>query len=167
MPPSERIHTFRPVLHLLTGPKFVCWRSNPLTPLLIRTLKTNFTSGQFQFWLSTNRKWAGPHLRRVFPSWLQSHCDQQLDLKYSAFVGEWGHVLDQVTNISGMYPGEIDRCLWGSLGSNNFLHNGPSKYKSFVFEDAEQRETSEVVHRFYDSVDVSGENYVVLKLENL
>ncbi|PQE08404.1 Zinc finger protein [Rutstroemia sp. NJR-2017a BBW] len=120
-----------------------------------------------RFWLSANRKWAGPHLKRVFPSWLQSHCDQQLDIKYSTFVGEWGHVLDQVTNISGMYPGEIDRCLWGSLGSNNFLHKGPSKYRSFVFEDAESREISEGVHRFYDGVDVSGENYVVLKLENL
>ncbi|KAM3069555.1 hypothetical protein ACMFMG_005658 [Clarireedia jacksonii] len=126
-----------------------------------------FVGGQFQFWLSANRMWAGLHLRRVFPFWLQSHCDQQLELKYSTFVGEWGHVLDEVTNISGQYPGEIDRCLWGSLGPKNFLHNGPSKYKSFRFEDAEQEETSEMPHRFYDAIDKSGENYVVLKLENL
>lgn len=106
-------------------------------------------------------------MRRVFPFWLQSHCDQQLELKYSAFVGEWGHVLDQTTNINGTSPGEIDRCLWSSLGSKNFLHNGPSKYKSFIFEDAEQEETSEMPHRFYDTVDKCGENYVVLKLENL
>lgn len=103
----------------------------------------------------------------MFPAWLASNCNKQLENQYSNFVGEWNHVLDQITNIGGRYPGEIDRIFWASLGPKNFLHQGQSRYKSFTFQTTDEEFDSETPCRYYDGIDSSGQNMVVLKLENL
>ena len=88
-------------------------------------------------------------------------------MKYRNFVGEWGHVLDQVTNITGRYPGEIDRIFWGALGSEHFLQKGKGRYRSFMFQATEENDRLDMPSRFYDGIDPSGQSMVVLKLDNL
>ncbi|KAM0160095.1 hypothetical protein ACHAQE_004710 [Botrytis cinerea] len=126
-----------------------------------------FIGGQFQFWLNSNRIWTGPHLRRVFPAWLASNCDKKLEIKYSNFVGEWNHVLDKVTNLGGKYPGETDRIFWSSMGPTNFLQNGQSRYRSFIFQTPDEDPDLETPSRYYDGIDLAGQNMVVLRIENL
>ncbi|TGO22714.1 hypothetical protein BPAE_0157g00010 [Botrytis paeoniae] len=145
------------VQSFITSPQF-------FTCLQVQSL---FIGGKFQFWLESNRTWTGPHLRRVFPAWLSDNCDKKLEIKYSNFVGEWNHVLDRVTNLGGRYPGEIDRVFWASIGLKNFLQHGPSRYKNFIFQTTNEDPDLEVPPRYYDGIDLTGQNMVVLKIENL
>lgn len=86
---------------------------------------------------------------------------------YQTFVGEWGHVLNSITTYSGPYPGEIDRCFYGALGSRNFLQKSQSRYKSFVLEECQTGNTPAMTARYYDGVDEKGQSMTVLKLESL
>ncbi|TGO40704.1 hypothetical protein BHYA_0033g00580 [Botrytis hyacinthi] len=145
------------VQSFITSPQF-------FTCLQVQSL---FIEGQFQFWLESNRTWTGPHLRRVFPAWLSRNCNKKLEIKYSNFVGEWNHVLDGVTKLGGSHPGEIDRVFWASMGPKNFLQHGQSRYKNFIFQTTNKEPDLETPSRYYDGIDLMGQNMVVLKIENL
>jgi hypothetical protein len=116
-----------------------------------------YTIGQFQVWLSLP---SGPGFKRVFPRWFVSHhaCGNLLSHQYIEFVGEWGYFLNRDTASHGQFPGEINRCLWGTLGSHNFLYESSKKLmqsKSFSFLDRKQNE-KEQHERCYDCVNDSG-----------
>ncbi|GLA28115.1 hypothetical protein AnigIFM63326_005683 [Aspergillus niger] len=124
-----------------------------------------FVDGQFRFWYSTNRPWAGRHIRRVFPHWLDDNCNEPFAKDYGSFVGEWGPLLDRETSVTGAFPGEIDRCFFGALGPNNYLHKGPSRYRSLMFTaEAEPHKTP---IRYFEGVDETGTCLTVLKLESI
>ena len=103
----------------------------------------------------------------MFPIWLASNCNRALERNYRFFVGEWGYLLDKFTSVGGRYPGEIDRCFWVALGSQNFLQKGPCRYKTFAFMDDDDMTYDEAPVRYYDGIDETGNRLVVLKLENL
>ncbi|GKZ29802.1 hypothetical protein AbraIFM66950_006552 [Aspergillus brasiliensis] len=125
-----------------------------------------FVDGQFRFWYSTFRPWAGRHIRRVFPHWLDENCDESFAKEYGSFVGEWGPLLDRETSVTGAFTGEIDRCFFGALGSHNYLYKGPSRYRSLMFA-ADEAETHETPIRCFEGVDEAGKCLTVLKLEKI
>jgi hypothetical protein len=90
-----------------------------------------------------------------------------MERDYFYFVGEWGNLLDRVTNVTGKYPGEIDRCFWGALGSHNFLQGCRSRYKSFMFIENENNQVGRKSARYYDGVDRAGNYLVTVELESL
>ncbi|KAL3253299.1 hypothetical protein ABHI18_009601 [Aspergillus niger] len=124
-----------------------------------------FVDGQFRFWYSTNRPWAGRHIRRVFPHWLDDNCNEPFAKDYGSFVGEWGPLLDRETSVTGAFPGEIDRCFFGALGPNNYLHKGPSRYRSLMF--TAEAEPHKAPIRYFEGVDETGTCLTVLKLESI
>jgi hypothetical protein len=126
-----------------------------------------YSLGQFRFWLNSNRPWAGIHIRRVFPHWLTPNCDKGFERGYRTFVGEWGSLLDEDTHVGGDCEGEIDRCFFGALGPKNFLHKGPSRYKSFMFSEVSDEDSVEAPLRYYEGVDETGSCLAILKLQNL
>ncbi|KAJ5970417.1 uncharacterized protein N7479_000335 [Penicillium vulpinum] len=141
---------------LITSPQF-------FTLLQIQSL---FIDGQFRFWYDGSRPWAGRHIKRVFPYWLESNCDEAFARDYGAFVGEWGPLLDGETSFMGAYQGEIDRCFFGALGSHNYLNKGPSRYKSLMFS-ADDDSHIETPIRCFEGVDETGKLLTVLKLVKL
>lgn len=91
--------------------------------------------------------------RRAFPKWLtvlqglETTEDEAAETwEYSScyrhFVSEWGYLLSQGTKtctvdgckkLAGDYfRGEVDRCLSGLLGPNNFMRNMKERYRSFM-----------------------------------
>ncbi|CAI7655898.1 unnamed protein product [Penicillium glandicola] len=125
-----------------------------------------FIDGQFRFWYNGLRPWAGRHIKRVFPYWLEDNCNEAFTRDYGAFVGEWGPLLDGETSLMGAYQGEIDRCFFGALGSHNYLNKGPSRYKSLMFSENNDSPTETPI-RCFDGVDETGKWLTVLKLVKL
>ncbi|KAL3473025.1 hypothetical protein BJX99DRAFT_202881 [Aspergillus californicus] len=125
-----------------------------------------FIEGQFTTWLSRFRSWAGEHFRRTFPYWLEANCQLPLTEKYVLFVGEWGHLLSNETRHGMPLAGEIDRCFFGALGHDSYLHDGPSRYRSLKFLTEDHKPDIKLL-RCFDGVDESGTRLVVLKLDML
>ncbi|KAL3465574.1 hypothetical protein BJX64DRAFT_285505 [Aspergillus heterothallicus] len=145
------------VPQLLKSPQF-------FTLLQVQSL---FIEGQFTYWLNSLRPWAGKHFRRVFPHWLDGHCTEAFTSHYGAFVGEWGYMLADQTRLERPCEGEIDRCFFGALGDDNFLHGGPSRYKSLKFMEHVDSAESVAATRYYDGVDEAGTRLRVVKLEEV
>ncbi|KUJ10194.1 uncharacterized protein LY89DRAFT_627632 [Mollisia scopiformis] len=126
-----------------------------LTLLQVQSL---MVEGQFTMWLSIS---AGPGYKRVFPRWFSKHSadGDLLSHQYNEFLGEWALVLDKTTSSHGPFPGELSRCLWGTLGSQSFLYQSCKKLpqpKSFPF--LARKETEKQQHeRCYDFVNASGD----------
>ncbi|KAL2857204.1 hypothetical protein BJY01DRAFT_262670 [Aspergillus pseudoustus] len=125
-----------------------------------------FIEGQFTHWLNSLRPWAGKHFRRVFPHWLDDNCTETFTSNYGSFVGEWGYLLEDQTRLEKPLEGEIDRCFFGALGQDNFLHNGPSRYKSLKFREQADEGTEPQI-RCFCGVDETGTRIRVVNLEEL
>lgn len=75
----------------------------------------------------------GLSVRRTLPNWMQKH-EPELHRQYQAFQGEWSRLLQ--SKRSDSFRGEISRCFWGALGSENFLSSDAhilGRYDSFEF----------------------------------
>ncbi|KAL7780825.1 hypothetical protein V8C43DRAFT_329027 [Trichoderma afarasin] len=66
--------------------------------------------------------------KRVFPNWLLK---SELFRQYSIFSSEWSELLQ--SGLTSNLNGELDRCIWMSLGHNHFLSSLPCRYESFIF----------------------------------
>lgn len=66
----------------------------------------------------------------------------------------------------GSHEGEIDRCFFGALGSDNVLHKGPSRYKSVKFLENEGK-TIQAPMRCFDAINANGTQLRVVKMEKL
>lgn len=109
----------------------------------------------------------GPHIKRVYPAWLGPHRDEPIENDYRLFVSDWGYVLDEKTNLTGPYSGEIDRCFFQTLGPSNFLSRGPSRYSSFTLVDPKEKANKELPARYFDAIDEWGTTMIVLILPEL
>jgi hypothetical protein len=109
---------------------------------------------------------AGPHIKRVFPAWLGAQCDETIENDYRLFISDWGYLLDEITGLGSIHTGEIDRCLFGTLGSSNFMSKGSSRYESFQIYDDGESERSPAL-RYFEAIDEHGLEMVVLLLQNM
>ncbi|KAL1645188.1 hypothetical protein SLS58_003893 [Diplodia intermedia] len=68
-------------------------------------------------------------LRRVFPDWFAPRDTQECHIRrdYREFIHEWSYYLKC----------EIDRCLFGALGRENFMSQFQSRYVSFKLSNNE------------------------------
>ena len=62
----------------------------------------------------------------------------------------------------GAHRGEIDRCFFGALGPDNYLHKGPSRYKSLLFSTNQDEPMDPI--RCFEGVDETGQWLTVMKL---
>ncbi|KAI4248357.1 MAG: hypothetical protein LQ352_005928 [Teloschistes flavicans] len=115
---------FDSVRSFLQSPQFV-------TCLQIQSL---CVEGQFTLWFSHIQMCQG--YRRTFPRWFtdSGHSGEKFVTDYNRFVDDWGYLLEQ-------YPGEIDRCLWGTLGPRSFLSGNAGRYDSFMYTDNSLRDS--------------------------
>ncbi|KAF2731969.1 hypothetical protein EJ04DRAFT_360290 [Polyplosphaeria fusca] len=134
------------------------------TSLQVQSL---LVGGQFAFWYSANQLWLGPHIKRVFPIWLQTHCEEDVEHAYRLFVSDWGSYLDAFASVNGSNAGEIDRCFFEALGRESFLSKGTSRYKSFVLKPSDKDADQELPARFFDAMNTKGTELLVLSLKEL
>ncbi|RDW66363.1 hypothetical protein BP6252_09998 [Coleophoma cylindrospora] len=131
------------------------------TTLQVQSL---LVGGQFAF----RSEQRGKHLVRMFPRWFTESHDvgKQLRRQYEEAIGEWGFFLDRVSTIKGRFPGEIDRCLWGSLPKSSFLHNIQSQYKCFVLESKNTEEFHGLSSLTFDNVEAGGSYINLFRTDN-
>lgn len=111
--------------------------------------------------------------KRVFPKWFASHsmdgCSK-FSKNYRSYISEWHNLLDCATcdeprcyRHSGakQLKGELDRCLWGSLGPRNFLSSNPGRYASFMLCDKEDHGPDEVP--YHAAISQNGSKVVLLQ----
>ncbi|KAJ6256479.1 hypothetical protein Dda_8341 [Drechslerella dactyloides] len=68
--------------------------------------------------------------KRVLPNWLYT---DRISTQYGDFIDEWGELLQ--CGGSKAVSGELDRCLWNTLGGGHLLSWGKSRYHSFGFRE--------------------------------
>ncbi|KAH7364600.1 hypothetical protein BKA65DRAFT_141598 [Rhexocercosporidium sp. MPI-PUGE-AT-0058] len=76
-------------------------------------------------------------VRKTLPNWMPLH-ENSLHRQYLEFQGEWCDLLQ--CGQSRQFNGELDRCFWGALGSNNFLSNSNCRYKTFDFKKRQPKD---------------------------
>ncbi|KAK4158889.1 hypothetical protein QBC43DRAFT_362999 [Cladorrhinum sp. PSN259] len=76
----------------------------------------------------------GQRVRRTLPNWMK-RLEPEFLRQYNTFQGEWCRLLKGKT--SDPVRGDLSRCFWGALGSNNFLSafdgGERSRYVNFCF----------------------------------
>lgn len=83
----------------------------------------------------------GVTTRRNLPKWLIKQ-EGTIHRQYQDFTSEWCEVLQR--GMSNSFNGEVDRCLWGALGSSSFLSKNQSRYLSFRFQIPEVDEQESI-----------------------
>ena len=88
-------------------------------------IQSLFTGGAFCIWVTIGAEYEGPHLVRSFPEFFteDNGLGSALQKQYHEAIAEWGYFLDQRSCALGDFPGEIDLCLWGTLGEGHILHH--------------------------------------------
>ncbi|KAF5620221.1 zinc finger protein [Fusarium sp. NRRL 52700] len=71
---------------------------------------------------------------------------KSLEDQYQDAIIEWGYFLRSVSALHGQYPSQIDKCLWSSLGCNNFMHLIKSQLKGYALEDSDYRQRNSLAH---------------------
>jgi hypothetical protein len=66
--------------------------------------------------------------KRVFPNWLR---DDDIFCQYIEFISEWAELLQ--AGLASKFKGELERCMWGTLGRGNFLSRLPGRYDCSTF----------------------------------
>ncbi|KAF6817206.1 hypothetical protein CPLU01_13653 [Colletotrichum plurivorum] len=80
-----------------------------------------FVGGQFSLWHASKTNTHG--FVRAFPSFFsESDAGAQLQMQYHEAISEWGYFLDNYSCHGNSLAGQIDLCLWGTLGRNHVLH---------------------------------------------
>jgi hypothetical protein len=75
-------------------------------------------------------------------------------------------LLDEFTGLGSSHTGEIDRCFFGTLGSENFMSTGPSRYTGFQIRD-EEEQSQNSIFRYFEAIDEYGLEMVVLALQKM
>lgn len=94
---------------------------------------------------------------RPFPRWFvpQQPGGAELQEQYNSAIGEWSHYLSDKSTYHGGFRGQIGRCLWSSLGKDNFLHSINSQVKNFLFENPDGAKPAKST-LFFDRVGTDG-----------
>ena len=89
---------------------------------------------------------------------------------YRTFISEWQTLLHYATckndhcRLAG-FPGELDRCLWKALGSQNFLSSNKGRYNDFLLGGQEgMRHGKE--SPYHEGIAMSGSEIVVVHSSN-
>ena len=107
-------------------------------------------------------------VRRTLPRWI---VEDKYCRDYHRFWWDWQLFLscagcDDPLCAFRQYIGEVDRCWWGALGSDNFLSKMESRYRSFRFE-APQDDSAEAGANgqcFFQTALATPEGVTVLRL---
>jgi hypothetical protein len=101
-----------------------------------------YVDGQFSVFTVAGQPESAKFLKRAFPDWFVKRIAQVPNLHFSEgyrlFLHEWSHFLkcgccENPSCTRSRYAGEIDRCLFGALGDENFMSGMRSRYLSFKF----------------------------------
>lgn len=138
-------------------------------------LQSLFVQGQFEVYARSQSP-DQIFTKRVFPKWFANHsmdgCSQ-FSKNYRSYISEWHNLLGCATcdeprcyrhSSAKHLRGELDRCLWGSLGPRNFLSSKPGRYTSFMLCDKEHLEPGNVP--YHEAISRDGRKVVVLQSSN-
>jgi hypothetical protein len=117
--------------------------------------------GRFSWWYRSGFEVLGKHLIRGIPTPFTEHktceaniphpCLKGLGNQYYEAIAEWGYLFNSFTNLSGIFPGQIDKCLWGTLGKTSFLNKSKSRVKSYRLEGLESKRP-DGAPRYFDTI---------------
>ena len=158
---SARDELFSQVVMFITS-------SNFQTCIQVQSL---WIDAQFQVFTYTNQTDNETYLRRVFPIWLSmgSREGHVLWIAYRQFLHEWKNFLscgncDDPKCMIKPYAGELDRCWWSALGSQNFLSRVNGRYTSFRFQASDLFSNKGKHLQCYEGVNELGTEVKVLRL---
>ncbi|KAF8526673.1 hypothetical protein BU17DRAFT_40385 [Hysterangium stoloniferum] len=143
-------------------------------------VKKFLTSSNFQTCIQVQSLWVDRHfhifpkngqpttndyLWQIFPKWFSKASeDDNLWRNYRVFMHDWRYLLqcgscEHPKCHCLPYTGEIDRCFWGALGSQNFMSKFTGRYVSFVFQ-SEYSPSSQL----YEGVSQTGDQLELIRL---
>ena len=137
-------------------------------------LQSLFVQGHFDVYTSDRCSPEHKFTKRVFPQWFASHSIDSCSpfaLDYRTYISEWQNLLDCANcNEPRCYPhstvkrfrGELDRCLWGALGSRNFLSSNIGRYFSFML--CKQDIPGPTKMPYQEAISQDGKQVVILQL---
>jgi len=138
--------------------------SNFQTCIQVQSL---WVDGKFAVFMLRGNVRRSVYLLRVFPLWFVRHA-WDLWKDYRRFVHDWRHLLscgngwipgEQVPS----YIGEVDRCWWAALGSQNFLSRLHGRYTSFILQVDE--DAQHVRRQGFEGVNATGDEFKILQLQ--
>lgn len=137
-------------------------------------LQSLFVQGHFDVYTldrgSPNQKFT----KRVFPKWFASHSKDgcsQFSSNYRSYISEWHNLLDCANcdkprcyphSVVKQFKGELDRCLWGALGPQNFLSYYPGRYTSFMLCNKDEDGPGKMP--YHEAISQDGSEVMVLRL---
>ncbi|KAF8521950.1 hypothetical protein BU17DRAFT_45376 [Hysterangium stoloniferum] len=139
-----------------------------LTSLNFQTciqVQSLWVGGQFHIFLRNDQPSTNFYLRRIFPIWFfKPSEDDHLWRDYRAFMHEWRYLLQCGSCEHPKchflpYAGDIDRCFWGALGSQNFMSKFKGRYVSFMFQ-SEHNPSGQL----YEGVSQTGDQLELIRL---
>jgi len=86
--------------------------------------------------------------------------------QYDTALAEWGYYLNTFCTFTGKHPGEIERCMWSSLGKRNFLSPITKQWRAHVFENDKATETTGQVRVLSDCVAPDGKEMSIFSVEH-
>ena len=134
-------------------------------------LQSLFVQGQFVIYNACHC--ASRYTKRVFPQWFASHSKDRcspFSRSYRTFISEWRNLLDcancdesRCNRHSAVkhFQGELDRCLWGALGPQNFLSSNRGRYTSFMMCDEEDLELGSDL--YHEAISLDGRKILLLQ----
>ncbi|KAG5663417.1 hypothetical protein KAF25_001353 [Fusarium avenaceum] len=113
-----------------------------------------FVQGRFNQWYTYNDrkvyystsmdvKNAGNNFTRNLPSFFTKYgSGKSLHKQYQDAIIEWGYFLRSFSPYDCQFPGQLDKCLWSTLGSANFMNRIESQLKGYALEVKGDKEFS-------------------------
>ena len=134
-------------------------------------LQSLFVQGHFDVYTSGRCSPEHKFTKRVFPQWFSSHSIDNcspFSVDYRTYISEWQSLLDCAN--SRCYPhstikrfrGELDRCLWGALGPQNFLSSNIGLYPSFMLCKQDISGPNKLPYQ--EAISQDGKQVVILQL---
>ncbi|KAL4914739.1 hypothetical protein BDW62DRAFT_189997 [Aspergillus aurantiobrunneus] len=106
-----------------------------------------FVDRQFSVFTLNRRPKTSKFLKRALPNWFVRMSSQNSDMHFSqdyrVFLHEWSYLLscgcckNPDCTMHG-FAGQIDRCVFGALGANNFMSNMRSRYIGFALSTSDK-----------------------------
>lgn len=139
-------------------------------------LQSLFVQGHFQLYTLDRCSPGHKFTKRVFPKWLASNNTAScahFSKNYRSYISEWHNLLECATcDEQHCYPhsvikelkGELDRCLWGALGPQNFLSSNQGRYTSFMLSDGEHSGSEKMP--YCEGISQDGTKIVALQPSN-
>ncbi|KAL3479827.1 hypothetical protein BJX99DRAFT_255263 [Aspergillus californicus] len=145
--------------------------SNFQTLLQIQHL---YVDRQFSVFTLVHRPSTSKFFKRALPQWFVRMTSRNPDMHFSqdyrVFLHEWSYFLscgccENPSCLMSRYAGQIDQCVFGTLGANNFMSNMHSRYAGFALSTSDKCGIRATKH-CYEGYSANGQVVYLVQFES-